>query len=521
MHRRLSTAEKGKTVALEHRPAPRTARVRLTEPDNADLLKKHSLTLIGKVTNPSAQKVWSLIPFFIDHWKADVPPIGSDLGSGMFQFQFELESDLLTVLAKQPYHYARWMIILERWAPTISPSFPSMIPFWITIQGVPVHLWTETAARQIGEDIGTYESTEVTSLTFRMRVHVNGRLPLIKTTILEYPNGDEVTASLVYEKLDRHCIKCCRLDQDIRDCLEAKHEKKALLASQEDTYRDNGSFNSKEVTGTRNRYEKKESRRPPYRRDEHPRPPSRGHYQQRSHLSSARDGVSEVYHRGRSLNRQEWQPRRQYNSEHTRRREEVQSYKRDDNHRDKYMSSRGESHSAYSPRSNVQPRSTKKENEPTLIRSCERGPKDQGIPCKEGENDLPQAAMEEAIGEVWEYMTQYINCADPLESAARRERLRQAEAEGQIEESAAHMVRAAITRKDVADAQTEVSPAERVHIAARLGPLNQDNTHVLSPENLSSRGRNERVPISSRLGPQEDQQELETATIAVPEKSQK
>ncbi|CAN6861743.1 unnamed protein product [Brassica oleracea] len=129
--------------------------------------------------------------------------------------------------------------------------------------------------------------------------------------------------------------------------------------------------------------------------------------------------------------------------------------------------------------------------------------------------------MEEAIGEVREYMTQYINCADPSESAARRERLRQAEAEGQIEESAAHMVRAAITRKDVADAQTEVSPAERVHIAARLGPLNQDNTHVLSPENLSSRGRNERVPISSRLGPQEDQQELETTTIAVPEKSQK
>ena len=142
MHRRLSTDEKGKTVALEHRPAPRTAKVRLTEPDNADLLKKHSLTLIGKVTNPSTQKVWSLIPFFIDHWKADVPPIGSDLGSGMFQFQFELESDLLTVLAKQPYHYARWMIILERWTPTISPSFPSMIPFWITIQGVPVHLWT-------------------------------------------------------------------------------------------------------------------------------------------------------------------------------------------------------------------------------------------------------------------------------------------------------------------------------------------------------------------------------------------
>lgn len=174
---------------LEHQSAPRTARVRLPEPDNSELLKKHALTIIGRVTNPSAQKVGSLIPFFIEHWKADVPPVRSDLGSGMFQFQFELESDLLTVLAKQPYHFGRWMIILERWVPTLSPNFPAMIPFWIKIQGIPVYLWTEGAARTIGEDIGTFEAAEVTPLTFRMRVHVNGRLPLIKSTTIEYPNG--------------------------------------------------------------------------------------------------------------------------------------------------------------------------------------------------------------------------------------------------------------------------------------------------------------------------------------------
>ena len=182
------------------------------------------------MTKPSIQKFWSLITFFIDHWKADVPPIGSDLGSCLFQFQFELESNLLTVLAKQPYHYARWMIILERWLPTIFPTFPSMIPFWITVQGIPVHPWSEEAACSIGNDIGTYETAEITPLIIRMRVHVNERLPLIKTTIIEYPNGDEVTATLLYETLERHCSKCNRLDCEIIDCLEAKHEKKALLA---------------------------------------------------------------------------------------------------------------------------------------------------------------------------------------------------------------------------------------------------------------------------------------------------
>lgn len=136
MHRRISSAEKGKVVALDHRPAPRVGRVRVSKPDNPSALRNHSLTIIGRVTNPSMQKVWSLIPFFTDHWKCDIPPVGSDLGMGLFQFQFELESDLQTVLEKRPYHYTRWMVILQQWEPTISPDFPSMIPFWIKILGV-------------------------------------------------------------------------------------------------------------------------------------------------------------------------------------------------------------------------------------------------------------------------------------------------------------------------------------------------------------------------------------------------
>lgn len=119
MHRRISSAEKGKAVALDHRPAPRVGRVRVSEPDNPFALRNHSLTIIGRVTNPSMQKVWSLIPFFTDHWKCDISPVGSDLGMGLFQFQFELESDLQTVLEKRPYHYARWMVILQQWEPTI------------------------------------------------------------------------------------------------------------------------------------------------------------------------------------------------------------------------------------------------------------------------------------------------------------------------------------------------------------------------------------------------------------------
>lgn len=297
MHRRLTSSEKGKAVALEHQPAPRVGRVHVTEPIENTNLQKHSLTIIGRVTKPSIQKVWSLIPFFTDHWKSDIPPVGSDLGMGMFQFQFELESDLLTVLDKRPYHYARWMVILERWEPTLSPEFPSMIPFWIKIQGIPIHLWSEGLARTIGEDLRTYECVEISSQAMRVRVHVNGRLPLIKQTVVEYSSGDEVNATLVYEKLEKHCMKCGRLDYKISDCLEEKHQKRAQRAELEEAEKSKASATIKE------RYSHRDSeisggpqRSVPHSRDQY-----------RTHDSNARDSYSV---NRRTRDREEWESRR-------------------------------------------------------------------------------------------------------------------------------------------------------------------------------------------------------------------
>lgn len=50
--------------------------------------------------------------------------MGRDLGPDLFKFQFESESDMLTVLAKGPYHYKKWMILLQQWEPIISPHLP-------------------------------------------------------------------------------------------------------------------------------------------------------------------------------------------------------------------------------------------------------------------------------------------------------------------------------------------------------------------------------------------------------------
>ncbi|KAL0793619.1 hypothetical protein Bca101_064996 [Brassica carinata] len=493
MQRRLSSSEKGKAIALQHLPAPRKARVRVAEPDISTLKEKHSLTIIGRVTNPSMQKVWSLIPFFTEHWKADIPPVGSDLGLGMFQFQFELESDLLTVLEKQPYHYARWMIILQRWEPTISPDFPSMIPFWIRVQGIPIHLWRRETIQTLGEDLGTFETSEITSTSIRMRVHVNGRLPLIKSSVIEYPNGDEVTATLLYERLERHCSFCHKLDHEVRDCLEAKHQKKALNSGPEAISSDQG------VRVNASLRQNNETTRRPYHHERHSA--RREEVTRRSRSGNHTDGTSfqskghnEPYQRGRAPQRQEWHPRAS---------SKAASRSVSKNDREFFS---GDSHRAPSLKERYHRREPHREEthtpinrhtSPQEVSSASRNrqpPSERGVPHQMCSSGLAPEAVESALEKIKDTMALYIKCADPSESAARMERLRQAEALGVLEKNAANMVRKANCRAHTSERPPEMdigmpSSQERTPISARLGPLNAE-----SPPS-------DRVPVSARLGP--------------------
>lgn len=137
---------------------------------------------------------------------------------GIFQFKFSSEEDLQKVLENRPYHFAHWMIILQRWEPTTSRSFPSQIPFWIQVQGIPVHLLSVATLNSIAEDIGHLEMMEITATAARMRVHIDGLQPLITTSTVEFNGGDEVVATLVYEKLEKYYSDCLRLDHENRDC---------------------------------------------------------------------------------------------------------------------------------------------------------------------------------------------------------------------------------------------------------------------------------------------------------------
>lgn len=215
MSRRLTTEEKGK--GLLHAP-PARKRIRAPEIDTSALIQANLLTIIGRLTNPQEQSVNEVISTLPRRWKTEGPVTGADLGHSCFQFRLSTEKDLKEVLANRPYNHNNWMLILQRWEPVISNSFPSEIPFWIKLQGLPLHFWHQEMIYNIGYELGTLDHYEITKTSARMRVLVDGLSPLIMDSIVDYKTGEESLVTFEYEGLKNHCSLCFRLSHLGQDC---------------------------------------------------------------------------------------------------------------------------------------------------------------------------------------------------------------------------------------------------------------------------------------------------------------
>lgn len=119
---------------------------------------------------------------------------------------------------------------------------------------------------------------------------------------------------------------------------------------------------------------------------------------------------------------------------------------------------------------------------------------------------LPADAIQAARVEVKDYMTQYVNCPDPTESAARKERLRLSEELGEIDEVASRMVRANLAshRADQELTPKEVTP-ERLSAKKRLGTLGDPQSAFARLGARVSPQENNAVTLSLQSAPKRKQ----------------
>ncbi|CAA7018069.1 unnamed protein product [Microthlaspi erraticum] len=429
------------------------------------------------LTNPKIQRVGSLISFFTDHWKVSTKPVGADLGQGQFQFQFANEKDLQQVLDDRPYHFAYWMLILQ-----------------------------QETLRSIANYIGHYESMEITATTARMKVHIDGLQPLITSSMVEFETGEEVEATLIYEKLEKHCIKCMSLLHDAKDCPTFKSEELREEAAPSNPprypprHRDHRGFEpiryrtSQDQTGSireldqgfrsssprqanqaelsKERSGSQNSNRgynyiPRSREFSNPDSSALRHSDLRNSLDASRSQFS-----AQSRRYERYEERRQPPPQS----KWVEKEKVDTEIRERLS---GDLHSAISGSS--------RQRRPPLDTQSPRISPDQ----------LPREAFNAALNEVRDVMHQYSSCADPSESAARKERLRQAEQRGQIEETAAQMVRASMatqTQDTLPVENPESRSVERIPATQRLGPAVSPERVITEENHLQKSAASKRKP---------------------------
>ncbi|KAL0649239.1 hypothetical protein Bca4012_091930 [Brassica carinata] len=115
---------------------------------------------------------------------------------------------------------------------------------------------------------------------------------------------------------------------------------------------------------------------------------------------------------------------------------------------------------------------------------------------------IPPEALQRAVGEVRDVMIQYTKSSDPTESAARKERMRQAEEQGEVEETALKIVRANLDAEAEKRRLEEHTTPERIPASQRLSsPSSHQSSRQKSDGQSQNSKSHDRLPASSRLGP--------------------
>lgn len=220
---------KGKGILLEDDDEP----IQLVAEDDPHTIREYRMSLIGKVLNPKKQNVEKLINHMPTQWGVQDRITANDLGNGKFLFNFSSEEDIQSVLQQGPFHYNFCMFVLVRWEPIVHDDYPWIIPFWVEISGIPLHLWTVKNLRKIGGKLGHIDTMELSE--GRLLVDVDTRKPLIFTKKVSSPEGDEVSIHFTYEKLFKHCKYCGFLSHEEPLCSK-KHEDQRVKTKESDVF---------------------------------------------------------------------------------------------------------------------------------------------------------------------------------------------------------------------------------------------------------------------------------------------
>nr|XP_023888271.1 uncharacterized protein LOC112000387 [Quercus suber]POE66435.1 uncharacterized protein CFP56_29282 [Quercus suber] len=190
------------------------------------VLEEFSLSLIGKFRTMKAINIRAAKNLLQSMWK-----LGDDLkiievGEGLLQFKFVMESQLMWVWNNGPSCFDNHLLALQRWEKGMlvrNVKFTKQ-PFWIQVWGLPFDLINEEAGNDIGRSIGELVEVDCKAFTLeqsrflRIRVEVPLNKPLRRGVPVINPEGEEIKVAFWYERLVGWCFNYGQIGHEQGDC---------------------------------------------------------------------------------------------------------------------------------------------------------------------------------------------------------------------------------------------------------------------------------------------------------------
>ncbi|KAH0910141.1 hypothetical protein HID58_033462, partial [Brassica napus] len=300
----------------------------------------------------------------------------------------------------------------------------------------------------------------------------------------------EVVANLVYERIEKHCSCCFRLDHELRDYLKAKAAKREAQASGSDNPRDRSQAASSSGRHSR-QYQQRTATTNPGRSENFDRNNGYQHNRETRHNM----WYNESHMLNLRSNRDSYEKATAPRNSHNRR---YQPYAQERNnlrsatYQEIYRPVQRTSNQSPPPpplpvrdRLSLRPpvRTEPDHGESSFCQNSNPN-HSKGVLFHETQLEVPAEALNVAREELRDVMVQYTSCVDPSESAARKERLRQAEENGQIEESIALMAQ----QTETTESGTHSNIPERTSALLRLSsPVPPPNPPGKSPDTSTGR----------------------------------
>lgn len=151
-----------------------------------------------------------------------------DLGTGLYQFIFSQEMDMLKVLSGGPWLFNNQLLVLQRWRVGMKPDqlFFGDCPFWIQVRNLPLECMSIEVGKKMFKAFGAVQEVALAQLSgnrgrcLRVKVELDITKPLPRGKRICSADWEPFWISFQYEKLPILCHYCGLIGHDDKVCVD-------------------------------------------------------------------------------------------------------------------------------------------------------------------------------------------------------------------------------------------------------------------------------------------------------------